>query len=483
MTTTVFVNGVTLTDAGWFNDLNSLRYEVQLFLEDFGGGTSKTAAQNYAAWLAAFAALPAQNGGTIQLEEAGLYDFSTTITGDGTKRVTLEGRGSGSQGTTGTRIRFPAGVGGINFKNGASGYGGRSGVRKLRVIGQDVGVGTNDGLLMQANSFVIEDVCVSGFGRHGCYVYSGAVNDDAINANTFEVNKLACYSNFVNGFKAEGVNSNAGMILGLDCILNTDWGVYDLAVLGNTYIAPHSASNTAGGYRLGSGGSRVRIVGGYKEDDTFPGVQIDLGNNGRNRLDFLEMNSSVADNAASKSQITTNANGEVSTNRFVCGDASGQYVVLFSSGIFVDSGKTMQFRDSTQTYSWDMAAQSDQSMRVRQIAGSGPWNFISRRVCFAQGAAVAAANDLTLGDDGNLFRITGATQINRLVNTNWQGGSQVTLTCVTGFTVAHAQAGGGVNRPIYLNGGVNYVMTANDTLTLKYDSTETAWYEIGRAVI
>lgn len=343
---------------------------MTLSLEDFGGGPTKTAAENYTAWQAAFAALPTPNGGTIQFEAADLYDFSTTLTGDGTKRVTIVGRGSGSQGTTGTRLRFPAGVGGINLKNGASGFGGRSKLKDLRVIGQDVGVGTNDGLLMQANSFVIDDVFVSGFGRHGCYVYSSAVNDDTINANTFLINKLACYSNFVNGFKAEGANSNAGEINGLDCSLNTDWGVYDLAVLGNTYIGPHVASCTAGGYRLGALGSRVRIFGGYKEDDGLPGVQIDLGSNGWHDLNFLEMKSSFADNATQKSRFTAPASSEVGTNRFTCGIGNNQYVVLLSTGVFIDQGLALTMRNAAQNGSWDMSAQNDFSLRVRQVSGT-----------------------------------------------------------------------------------------------------------------
>jgi hypothetical protein len=105
------------------------------------------------------------------------------------------------------------------------------------------------------------------------------------------------------------------------------------------------------------------------------------------------------------------------------------------------------------------------------------------RFAVAQGASVAAANDLALGADGNYFQITGATQINRLDRANWQGGSMVTLKFNSAPTVKHNQAGSGSLRPILLAGGVDFVASANDTLTLRADATDNCWYEVARSVI
>lgn len=100
-----------------------------------------------------------------------------------------------------------------------------------------------------------------------------------------------------------------------------------------------------------------------------------------------------------------------------------------------------------------------------------------------QGAVLTAANNLTLGSDGNYFQVDGATQINLILNTDWQGGSVVTLKFNSTPTVKHNQAASGNNKPVLLAGAVDFVASASDTLTLRYDSTDAAWYEMSRAVI
>jgi len=101
----------------------------------------------------------------------------------------------------------------------------------------------------------------------------------------------------------------------------------------------------------------------------------------------------------------------------------------------------------------------------------------------AQGASIASANNLTLGSDGNYFQITGATQINLIDTSNWLGGAWVTLKFNSTPTVKHNQAASGAFKPIMLAGAADFAATANDTLTLRYDSTDSKWYEISRAVI
>lgn len=107
----------------------------------------------------------------------------------------------------------------------------------------------------------------------------------------------------------------------------------------------------------------------------------------------------------------------------------------------------------------------------------------AKRIEEKQGAAVNSANNLTLGSDGNYFQINNNTQINILDNTNWQGGSIVTLKFNSTPTVKHNQAASTTWRPIMLVGAADFVATANDTLTLRYDSTDQVWYEVARAVI
>lgn len=105
----------------------------------------------------------------------------------------------------------------------------------------------------------------------------------------------------------------------------------------------------------------------------------------------------------------------------------------------------------------------------------------SRRIQGAKGADVASANDMTLGLDGNYFDITGATQINGIAVANWQAGSQITLQFDSTPTVKHNTAAGAGFASFLLAGAADFVATANDTLTLIYDSV--TWREVARAVI
>lgn len=102
-----------------------------------------------------------------------------------------------------------------------------------------------------------------------------------------------------------------------------------------------------------------------------------------------------------------------------------------------------------------------------------------------QGADVASAGDLTLGQDGNTFEITGTTTINAITTTNWQNGAKITLLFTSNPTVKHNTAGGGSTAVILLSGAADFSATAGDTLTLVYSEIggTNAWREVSRTVI
>lgn len=113
------------------------------------------------------------------------------------------------------------------------------------------------------------------------------------------------------------------------------------------------------------------------------------------------------------------------------------------------------------------------------ITGAGFYSaFNGGRLEAGQGAAIAAANNLTLGNDGNTFSITGATQINAITTANWQAGSVVSLVFASTPTVKHNTAGGAGTAVILLSGSADFIAAANDVLTLLYDGT--AWHETAR---
>lgn len=122
------------------------------------------------------------------------------------------------------------------------------------------------------------------------------------------------------------------------------------------------------------------------------------------------------------------------------------------------------------------------SMSLWVQAGSAHFD---GRVLTAQGADVAAANDLTLGADGNTFEITGATQINAITTSGWLLGSMITLLFASTPTVKHNTAGGAGTAVILLAGAADFSATAGDTLTLRYSDIggTSAWREMSRAAI
>lgn len=119
-----------------------------------------------------------------------------------------------------------------------------------------------------------------------------------------------------------------------------------------------------------------------------------------------------------------------------------------------------------------------------QITGAGTF-ITAGRILGAQGADVASANNLALGSDGNVFEITGTTQINLISNVGWQNGSKITLLFTSTPTVKHNQTTSSTDITIQLAGAADFAATAGDTLTLvlsEIGGTQ-AWREIGRAVI
>jgi hypothetical protein len=94
------------------------------------------------------------------------------------------------------------------------------------------------------------------------------------------------------------------------------------------------------------------------------------------------------------------------------------------------------------------------------------------------GTSIAAANNLTLGLDGNSFTVTGNTQINAITSTDWQAGSVIRLIFTGTPIVKHNTAGGGGTAPILLSGAIDYTAAANDVLTMVYNGTN--WHETSR---
>jgi len=101
-----------------------------------------------------------------------------------------------------------------------------------------------------------------------------------------------------------------------------------------------------------------------------------------------------------------------------------------------------------------------------------------------QGIDVASANSLELGYDGNVFEITGTTQVNAIYTTGWQNGSVVVLLFTANPTVKHNTAGATGTGVMLLLGAGDFSSTSNDSLTLVLSEVggTQAWREVSRSV-
>jgi hypothetical protein len=95
-----------------------------------------------------------------------------------------------------------------------------------------------------------------------------------------------------------------------------------------------------------------------------------------------------------------------------------------------------------------------------------------------KGGDIVAANDLTLGLDGNVFTVTGNTQINAIATANWNAGSVIHLIFTGTPTLKDNTAGGAGTAVMQLAGSTDFTAAAEDVITLVYDGTD--WHETAR---
>lgn len=145
------------------------------------------------------------------------------------------------------------------------------------------------------------------------------------------------------------------------------------------------------------------------------------------------------------------------------------------------------------TYSWSANVGNDnfpdtgisRTSANRIAMGNGAAGNITATVAAARfqgakGASVAAANDLTLGSDGQTFVITGNTQVNAITTSGWNTGSEINLIFTGTPTVKHNTAGGAGTVPLLLSAGVDLTASNPTVLRLVYDGTN--WQEVSRSV-
>lgn len=98
-----------------------------------------------------------------------------------------------------------------------------------------------------------------------------------------------------------------------------------------------------------------------------------------------------------------------------------------------------------------------------------------------KGANVASANNCDVLLDGNSFLITGAVQINGILASGKQAGTEITLYFDSNPVLKHNTAAGPGYASLLLASATDFNATADDTITLFYDGTY--WREKCRTAI
>jgi hypothetical protein len=108
------------------------------------------------------------------------------------------------------------------------------------------------------------------------------------------------------------------------------------------------------------------------------------------------------------------------------------------------------------------------SNSVQQWHYNGNGMLHDRRHQQKVGATVASATTITLGGDGNVFPVSGATAITGITTTNWQAGSIVILIPASAsITLGHLTSAGGIRTKT----ASAVTPVANNAYMLVYDGT------------
>jgi hypothetical protein len=93
----------------------------------------------------------------------------------------------------------------------------------------------------------IRDCYINNFGGNGIHILSqGGLGAYKKNADCWKAENVFI-EGCLNGIYTIGPDSQVGYALGLNCVANRAWGIYEASELGNTYIACHSSYNGIGG--------------------------------------------------------------------------------------------------------------------------------------------------------------------------------------------------------------------------------------------
>jgi hypothetical protein len=293
---------------------------------------------------------------------------------------------------------------------------------------------------------------------------------------------------------AQGGTGQTTAGAGFDALANSSWtiaavnGTTDLStVAGISGTVTGSGSFTTTGFgtmpagtrrlcKVGAGlawvlqnGTAIVIPGG-NSIALAAGDQIELSSLGSGNWQVVAINNAAAGLVVGGSG-TFISNGGVATCYFNTTAMQPQVILRavsgsaaapeygFSSDPGSDSGFYFTGTDNQIGWSAGGIKQLLVDTNGLQHATRHQWN---------KGASIASATTITLGNDGNVFTITGTTPIATITSTNWQAGAEITLIFTTGAASMIAVSGNITTR-----GAAAVTTTANSAWKFTWDGT--AW--------
>ena len=197
---------------------------------------------------------------------------------------------------------------------------------------------------------------------------------------------------------------------------------------------------------------------GFFDITNSPGFAISVGNGGKARLEKAWGSGTILE-------------GLLVTN-------TGQVWGTLSQLTVTGTGGDVYFCNNI--YTWAQI-QASNGIEINNGFGCIIQNNLSQgRNQLAIGINISAANNLTLGTDGNIFTITGNTQINAIITAGWRAGAQIILKFTGTPTIKNNTAGGAGTAVLLLAGSADFIAANNTILGLFYDGIQ--WQETFRKV-
>jgi hypothetical protein len=385
-------------------------------------------------------------GGILRLREGDTYKVSQTLVL--TKPVNITGGAKENTkflfSSAGSYLAAPYKCGIIAIHNLTTVPGHTGDARRSVLSGFTVqmqaGPAAMRGIIISCPTY-LKEVDAVGFSADGFAVMAGTTSPIGGNANGTEFHNCTAQNNSNNGFYLIGNDSNSCLFSNARAFGN-EWGFYDDSLLGNTYLACETDSNTLGGYfATNDKPNRSLFVGCYAESNQTPrwslGARcIRIGSLGSLENDY---------GGATGTSLTSIPRGAAYFNKDVVVAAtdsvaealSGGAVSQLSNGKFYLLAKSgappFQISETASVNYLDFYSNGIAAIRFPNIAVAG--NIQVARPYFPNGVSFGATGASAIAGAGSAAPTSGSYAVGAIwLNEAPSAGGFVGWVCVTAGT-------------------------------------------------